>query len=235
MISPSVARALLGIAGILLYSLAMHYTSAVNPNRDWAAALVIAPFLGAALLIAWRSPRRMLQLTVCATAIAALALFWPRLTAHVGWLYLLQHAGIYFLLGLMFGRTLVHQRTPLCTQFASFMTDHMTPRVCRYTRQVTVAWTVFFFATASISALLFFFSSFENWSIFANLLGLPLLGTMFTVEFAIRLRVLAPEERGSLRKTWQAWKNHGAAKPAPTNTSAAAKCTAAIVPPPPPA
>lgn len=212
--SPSIARALLGIAGILLYSLAMHYTSAVNPDRNWAAALVIAPFLGAAVLIAWRSSWRTLQLAACGLVAGLLAVFWAPLTAHVGWLYLLQHAGIYFLLGLMFGRTLAPRQTPLCTQFARFMTEHMTPRVCRYTRQVTVAWTIYFFATATLSSALFFFSSFENWSIFANVLGLPLLGTMFLVEFAFRLRMLAPEERGSLRKTWQAWKNHGTQQPA---------------------
>lgn len=213
MLSPAVARALLVGAGVILYALAMHYTSAVNPAPTAAAILVMAPFAGAALLAAWNSTARFAMLALCLLAGGLIAGFWHVFTDHVGWLYYLQHAGIYAMLGLMFGRTLGAGKTPLCTQMAVFMHDEMTTRIVRYTRQVTLAWTIYFFATATISTLLYFFASFEAWSVFANVLGLPLMGTMFVVEFAIRCRVLPRAERGSLANTWRAWKQHSDGKP----------------------
>lgn len=205
--SLSVVRLLLGIAAVILYSLAMHYTSAVRPNPDLATALVLAPFLGAALLGAGRSP---LRLAACAAAIGALLLLWPKFTTHLGWLYYVQHAGIYALLALMFGRTLASGRTPLIVQFATLIKPDISPTHARYARQATVAWTVYFVATAVISSLLFFFASFESWSIFANVLGTPLLISMFVLEFAVRCRVLPPEERSTLKSGWEAWQRYNA-------------------------
>lgn len=211
--SPAHARAILAGAGILLYALAMHFTSAVYPHPDAAAALVIVPLGGAAVMSAWNSDFPLPLLAACGLAGGLIAGGWQLLTDHVGWLYYLQHVGIYGLLALMFGRTLAKAHTPLCTQLAVFLHDEMTPRIERYTRQVTIAWTLYFAATVAISSGLYFFASFEAWSVFANVLGTPLIVAMFVIEFAIRRRVLPPEERGSLANTWRAWKQHNAGKP----------------------
>jgi uncharacterized membrane protein len=64
----------------------------------------------------------------------------------------------------------------------------------RYTRQVTIAWTAFFGATAAVSTTLFLFAPPTVWSIFANLLTIPLLGLMFAAEYLVRHRVLPPAE-----------------------------------------
>lgn len=208
--SPALVRAVLAGAGILLYAVAMHLTSAVYPNPDAAAVLVIAPLAGAAVVSAWNSAYPLPMLATCGLTGGLVAGGWTLLTDHVGWLYYLQHVGIYGLLALMFGRTLTRTRTPLCTQMAVFMHDEMTPRVERYTRRVTIAWTLYFLATVLISSVLYFFASFEAWSVFANVLGAPLIGAMFVIEFAIRRHVLPPEERGSLTNTWRAWKKHNA-------------------------
>lgn len=205
---PAHLRAILAGVGILLYALAMHLTSAVYPQPDAAAALVIVPLAGAALVSAWNSDFPLPLLAACGLAGGLVAGGWHLLTDHVGWLYYLQHVGIYGLLALMFGRTLAKARTPLCTQMAVFLHDTMTSRIERYTRQVTIAWTLYFAATVVISSGLYFFASFESWSIFANVLGTPLIVAMFVAEFAIRRHVLPPEERGSLANTWRAWKQH---------------------------
>lgn len=217
--SPALVRALLIGAGVLLYALAMHYTSAVNPTPNAAAALVIAPFAVTALISAWNSTVRFPLLAACGLAGGLIAGFWHVFTEHLGWLYYLQHVGIYSLLALMFGRTLTAPRVPLCTQLAVFLHDEMTERVIRYTRQVTVAWTAYFLATAAISTLLFFFASFEAWSIFGNVLGAPLMATMFLVEYVIRCRILPPAERASLANTWRAWKRYNACLPATAPTA----------------
>ena len=217
--TPSIAivRALIGLACVLTYSLAMHYSSAVNPNPNFAAVLVLAPFVGAALLAAWRAPTisaRLTLLAACSLASVLLAMIWHRLTEHVGILFYLQHAGIYALLALMFGRTLGKGQTPLVTQFAAMLHPQMSAAHARYAGQVTVAWTIYFAATATISTGLFFFAGFANWSIFANVLGTPLTIAMFVLEYAIRCRVLPPEDRGSLAQSWQAWKTYNAKKQA---------------------
>lgn len=211
--SPALVRALLAGAGILLYALAMHYTSAVRPAPNAAAALVIAPFALTALVSAWQAPARRLMLAACALAGGLIVAGWSTFTTHLGWLYYLQHAGIYALLALMFGRTLAGSRTPLCTQVGAFLHERMTEGVIRYTRQVTIAWTAYFLLTVAISSGLFFFASFEAWSLFGNVLGGPLMAAMFLIEYLVRRRVLPPEERGSLANTWRAWKRHNAAQP----------------------
>ena len=213
--TPSIAivRALSGLACVVAYSLAMHYTSAVNPSPNWAAILVLAPFLGAALLAVWRAPTagaRLAMLAGCGVAGVVLTVFWHRLTEHVGILFYLQHAGIYALLGLMFGRTLGKGQTPLVTQFAALLHPHMSAPHTRYAGQVTIAWTIYFAATAAISTGLFFLADFAAWSLFANVLGTPLTIAMFVLEYAIRCRVLPPEDRGNLAQSWQAWKTYNA-------------------------
>jgi uncharacterized membrane protein len=63
-------------------------------------------------------------------------------------------------------------------------------KLARYTRQVTIAWTAFFVATAALSILLFVAAPIAVWSAFANVLSLPLVALMFAAEYAVRLRRL---------------------------------------------
>ena len=44
----------------------------------------------------------------------------------------------------------------------------VTPAVARYTRQITLAWTLFFVAIAAVSTLLFATAPIVTWSTFAN-------------------------------------------------------------------
>ena len=64
------------------------------------------------------------------------------------------------------------------------------PRVERYTRQVTIAWTAFFIVMLLVSVVLYVFAPIRVWSAFANLLMLPLVALMFIVEYAVRIRLL---------------------------------------------
>jgi hypothetical protein len=69
------------------------------------------------------------------------------------------------------------------------------PTVIRYTRQVTIAWTLFFLASAGTSMFLYLFASTALWSAFTNLFYLPSLALMFIVEGLVRRKRLPPEER----------------------------------------
>jgi len=105
------------------------------------------------------------------------------------------------MLGLIFGRSLVRQRKPLCTVIARLVHEEMTPELLRYTRQVTLAWALFFLVSAVLSILLFVLAPIEAWSVFANILTLPLVVVMFVVENEVRKRVLPPRDQVGLRAT----------------------------------
>ena len=74
----------------------------------------------------------------------------------------------------------------------------MTPRVARYTRQVTLAWTIFFVANACISAVLFAYAPVVIWSVFANILDLPLVALMFAAEYGVRHWLLPDLKHASI-------------------------------------
>jgi uncharacterized membrane protein len=176
---------------VAAYALLAHYVTARSAQvGPLGIALAAAPYLGFALMLAWRSRRRYAMLALCAIAAALLWHYSGELAQHFSWLYFLQHVGANVLLAIMFGRTLSHGREPICSRFAALAHGPLDEKLARYTRQVTIAWTAFFAATAALSVLLFAAAPIDLWSAFANVLSLPLVALMFAAEYSIRLRLL---------------------------------------------
>jgi len=98
----------------------------------------------------------------------------------------ISHATAYLFLLWCFGRTLAPGAEPMVTRIARRVHTVLSPDMERFTRQVTIAWCVFFAAQLMGSALLFEFASLEIWSAFVNLLNLPLLGIMFAGQWVYR-------------------------------------------------
>ena len=178
-----------------------------------ALVQAFSPALGAAIslipvafLLWWalrQSRLRFVALVAIALGAAFLWLRWEEFERHFPDLFFLEHAGVNLLLAYTFGRTLAAGRQPLVTKFARIIHEHLPPEVERYTRQVTLAWTVFFLAVFAASCLLYFSGMLEAWSFLANF-GSPLLvGAMFVGEYLVRHRVLPHWERigvmGSVR------------------------------------
>ena len=185
----------LGIAALVVgYPLLAHYTNESAHSGSLGALVAIVPVVLIALVLAWRSPRRLVMLGVLALSCVALWAEWPALEQHFGLVYWLQNMGMQLILFMTFARTLIPGRQPLCTRFAYAVHGPITPQHETYTRQVTIAWTLFFAAMALISTLLFFLAPLATWSVFANLLTLPLVVLMFIVEYWVRRWVL-PEMR----------------------------------------
>ena len=185
----------LGIVALLIaYPLLAHYTNESAHGGSLGALVAIAPVVLIALVLAWRSPRRFIMLGVLVLLCIALWAGWPALENHFGLVYWLQHVGMQLILFMTFGRTLIAGRQPLCTRFARAVHAVVTPQHEIYTRQVTIAWTLFFGAMALASTLLFFLAPLATWSVFANFLTLPLVALMFIAEYWVRRRVL-PEMR----------------------------------------
>jgi uncharacterized membrane protein len=183
------------VAAGVAYSLLAYRASASATPDPFSALLAITPLAVFALVMAWRSAHRHLWLALWVSGAAALFLVNAWLLTHYHWVFLLQHAGIYALLCAAFGRTLQAGKTPLVTVFARLVHTTMTPALDSYTRAVTWAWTIYFGAVAVLSVLLFWLAPLAVWSVFANLLGAPLLALMFVGEYAVRCFVLPAEDR----------------------------------------
>jgi uncharacterized membrane protein len=99
----------------------------------------------------------------------------------------ISHATAYLFLLWYFGRTLAHGREPIITRFARSVHGPLQPGMVLFMRKETVAWCVFFAAQLSVSALLLAFAPISAWSLFINLLNLPLLAAMFVGRLVYRM------------------------------------------------
>jgi len=120
---------------------------------------------------------------------------WAQLEKKFSMVYLIQECGMYSLLAFGFGRSLGPGNLALCTRLADRLHGPLSPREVRYTRQVTVAWAVFFGALTLTILGLYAFASLTVWSLFVNFIALPLVGLMFVAEYAVRRHALPETER----------------------------------------
>lgn len=201
----------------ITWALVAHFTSSGKESSGWGAALALIPLCAALALALGRMPQRWLKpLTVAAVAVG-LAWFWPFLKAQVALLYFVEHLGVYTFLSAFFGRTLLGPGESLVTRMArSVHGGVLSPAQIVYTRQVTLAWCVFFAGMALVSTLLFLFAPVVAWSTFANLLGGPLIALMFVGEYVWRRRSFPHDKPASITAAVRAWKTlHKTGTPGP--------------------
>lgn len=192
---------------IIGWAVAAHLGSAGAGSVDLNAAVALTPVLVALAVLLWQARSRWLFCAGLFGAVGAIWALWPQLRQNVSLLYYLQHLGSHLALAVFFGRTLRGSRDALITSMARFIYgDALSVRKVRYTRQVTLAWTVFFVANALVSTGLFLWAPAAVWSVHANLLTGPLMGLMFLSEHLIRLRVLPPHERPSVAEVVRAYR-----------------------------
>ena len=93
-------------------------------------------------------------------------------------------------LAVIFGLSLLPNKTPIITKYAILLRDEVEQRVVIYTRQVTQLWTIFFVLLAIESLLLAIFAPLETWSLFANLLNYVFTALVFIGEYYFRINHL---------------------------------------------
>lgn len=151
----------------------------------WTAACAVMSSLG--------SRHRVGGLLVTALALILIALYWDWLQARVDLVYLIQHAGSHAVLGIWFGGSLLAARKgtgpAIITGLATRLHGPLPKPIVRYTTQVTAMWTIYFVLMAIASCAVFAFGSLQAWSVLANLVTLPLVVTLFVVEYLVRLRL----------------------------------------------
>jgi uncharacterized membrane protein len=112
-----------------------------------------------------------------------------------------SHAAVYLFLLWYFGRTLARGKEPLISRFSRTVHGALDLEMALFTRKVTIAWCLFFAIQLIVSALLFAFAPLGAWSLFVNLLNLPLVALMFVGQIAYRVIRYPDYPRTSL---WQA-------------------------------
>jgi uncharacterized membrane protein len=205
------ARWLAGAAAGIAYAAASHALMTRAQDSAWALAIVLGPIVVLGVAGIWGSGHRLLA------AIGLLAALLLALDAAGGhglsarWLYLAQHAGVHLVLAAWFGSTLRGGAEPLISSLAGRLQGPLTPAMARYTRRLTLAWTLYFLAVVAASLVLFFAGDFAHWSLFANILTPVFTGAFFVGEYLVRYRLHPEFERVSLQQAIHAWRSRGRA------------------------
>ena len=195
----------LQLAAVLLffiaYSVLSHYSN-LNPQaHDLRTMPALAPMLTLGLVLLWRWSGALIASSAAAAAAYLLHSFWPLFAQNFSIVYLVQQIGFYSIMAFTFGRSLRKGSVPLCTQLADKVHGPLSPLELRYTRQVTLAWVIFFLCSVAANFLLFEFAPLRVWSVFVNFCSLPLILLMFVAEYAVRRRVLPQVHRNGLIAT----------------------------------
>jgi uncharacterized membrane protein len=133
-------------------------------------------------------------------------------------LYALPALTVFGTLLMLFGNSLRPGRQPLVSRLAAQIRGRLEPRVVRYTRQVTLAWTLLFAALLLETALLALLAPPAIWSLFANGLNCALVAVCFVAEYGFRRWYLADLEHPSFSRfldaLWRTdWRGFAATDP----------------------
>lgn len=200
--------AVLGIGGAIY--LALGYLASSSNHPPLLAVLVTAlPTVVGLIVVCWHTPLRLPVIVLCVGALAIFAQRVDFLLSHAAWLYFCQHIGAMTALGIMFGSTLRTHEGALCSRVAKFgISAPLDEHYFHYTWKVTLAWTIYFVASAIISIGLFFWGSLEQWSLFAVVLMPISLAIMFGCEYLIRLRALSGHPHFSIAQTIESYQKY---------------------------
>lgn len=204
-LSSTRARWIAGALAALAYAAVSHALMTDAQNSPWSLLIVLGPVVLFGIAALWRSGNRALA---TAGTLGVLALAFMAATGRTlpgRWLYLAQHAGIHLALGIFFGATLRPGRVGLITQLAGKVHRTLTPAMVAWTRQLTVVWTLYFFAMTAASLALFFGADFRHWSLLANIVTPVLTCALFVGEHVVRYWMHPEFERVSLQVALNAW------------------------------
>lgn len=200
--------AVFGIGGAIY--LGLGYLASSSNHPPLLAVLVTAiPVVVGFIAACWHTPLRVPAIVLCLGALIACALRVDFLLSHAAWLYFFQHVGAMTALGIMFGSTLRTHEGALCSRIAKFsIPGPLDAHYFQYTWKVTLAWTIYFVASAMISVCLFFLASLEQWSLFATVIAPISLAIMFGCEYLMRLRTLSGHQHFSIAQTIESYQKY---------------------------
>jgi uncharacterized membrane protein len=108
-------------------------------------------------------------------------------------------------------------RQPLISALAERVHGQLIPAMAVYTRRLTQAWVLYFFAVATASVLLFTSGDMEAWSLLSNVVTPVSMAIMFGGEYLLRYRLHPEFERVSLLESVRAYRAHQTERQARSN------------------
>ena len=202
-------RMVLLAVGAVVYVVLGYLASSSDHPPVYAVLVGAIPLVAGVLATCWNSAFRWPACGLCLLVLLMLGMNMDVLLRHASWLYFIQHAGTMIALGIMFGSTLGSDAGALCSRIALIaVSDDLDAAYLHYTWKVTLAWTVYFFASALISVGLFCFAALETWAMFAAVLTPVSLGLMFGGEYLIRLRAVPGRPHFSIAQTIQSYRKY---------------------------
>lgn len=78
---------------------------------------------------------------------------------------------------------------PMIERLARLREPQLPEKAVVYTRQVTVAWSVFFLCNGLLAAALTLWAPLSWWMLYTGLISYGLMGLLFAIEWLIRQRV----------------------------------------------
>jgi uncharacterized membrane protein len=175
---------IIALVAVAAYFAVMYQSAFAADSGSRTLVLTVLAWQVFAQWILWKQGKRK---TAIILSVVCLPFFY--FYEHLGsiqWVNLIPNSLIYGSLAWMFARTLAKGQTPLVTQLATKIEGPLPAAIERYTRQVTLAWAIFFALNVVISVLLYYLVSFAAWSLFSNVYSTPLLIGMFALEFVYR-------------------------------------------------
>lgn len=189
--------------------LGSHWLMTRGPASPWNAVAIVGPMLALAALVAWRRGQTALAALAALATGALVVQAWrgDDLSPHA--IYVGQHVAIHVVLAFVFGLTLQRGKEPLISALARRVHGGLTLEMAAYSRKVTLAWTIYFVAMATLSLALYAFAPFDAWATFANLVTPLAMLVLFVGEFLLRYRLHPEFERATLAQAVRAYSNRG--------------------------
>lgn len=178
---------------LVTYPLAVH--AGVLTGLMWPAIAALMALLLLPPLLLSPTPGHLLRVVVIVALLAALLRSIPGALER----FVYAPPVLFTLLLLfLFARTLLPGKQPLISRVAWLLHESPSPALLRYTRQVTVAWVVFFTLLLLEVVCLGLFASPEMWSLFTNFYNYLLIVVFLLSEFYLRRFFISAGERMSL-------------------------------------
>ena len=164
----------------LLYPFAVYY--GMEHFAPWQFGLLLGSLWLARALTAGRRPGSLWMAVVAIAFCLLLALFDSPLLLR--W-YPVLISG--FMLAL-FGLSLKYG-PPMVERLARLSEPELPDKAIRYTRQVTIAWCVFFLCNGLLATALTLWAPLSWWMLYNGLISYGLMGLLFAIEWLLRQRV----------------------------------------------
>jgi uncharacterized membrane protein len=193
------------LLGCIGYQLMMYWSVSDHRPGLLQIAMLSSPLILAACWGLLHSGRKPLWLMLIVATAAGMYLLEHQEQLNAAVIYGVPHAAAYCFLLWFFGRTLRRGKEPLISRLARRVHGGLPPYMEAYTRRVTAAWCVFFAAQLGVSAMLFAFASLHTWSLFINIVNLPLAALMFAGEYLYRVTRYRDYPHASIARSLQAF------------------------------